>query len=121
MPVADPAPLRSALSPLELADHAERLREHLVSKRHLILETTMGPVHRAHLLVQIEALQNRVDELIWEAAGMAPPSVGTAASADLPTALVLPGVPPRVEPVPGVVLQPQLLRSLPAATGDLCT
>ena len=54
------------MTALQLYSHALDLRELLEGKRHLIEQTEMGPDSRAHLLFQIEALSNRVDQLMWE-------------------------------------------------------
>ena len=47
----------------ELAAHADRMAELLTAKRHQIENERMGPDHRAHLLLQIDALTLRVDEI----------------------------------------------------------
>jgi hypothetical protein len=80
----------------ELYDHALRLQDLLGAKRHLVRETKMGLEYRAHLLLQIDALNNRVDQLLWESANL-------ASRHEVPTALDLTGERPRVDPLPEVV------------------
>lgn len=79
----------------QLYDHALDLRELLEGKRHLIEQTVMGPESRAHLLFQITSLSDRVDQLMWESGAL---------GGDRPVAgLELPGILPRVEPLPEVI------------------
>jgi hypothetical protein len=47
----------------ELAAHADRMAGLLEAKRHQIDNAEMGPVSRAHLLLQIDALTLRVGEI----------------------------------------------------------
>lgn len=47
----------------ELAAHADRMAELLTAKRRQIKDEEMGPDHRAHLLLQVDALTLRVDEI----------------------------------------------------------
>lgn len=51
------------MTEVELAGHADRMTELLTAKRHQVENERMGPVSRAHLLVQIDALTLRVDEI----------------------------------------------------------
>lgn len=47
----------------ELAAHADRMADLLEAKRRQIEDATMGPVFRAHLLLQVDALALRVEEI----------------------------------------------------------
>jgi hypothetical protein len=50
----------------ELVAHADRLTGLLSAKRSQIEDATMGPVFRAHLLLQIDALSDRVNEIQYQ-------------------------------------------------------
>lgn len=104
-----------SMTPEELADHAERLRYLIEVKEHQVADkaTKMGPACRAHLLVQLEALRGRVDEILRAAADLSAASGGPAAG------VVLAGVVPGVDPLTVVVGEAQAARDLPAAPGDL--
>lgn len=99
------------LTPEELYEHAERMRDLIASRQHRIeADMSMGPASRAHLLIQLNALQDRVDEIIRTLG--APQSSGPAPG------LVLPGVSPRVDPLSEVLRQTEIPGNLPAASGD---
>lgn len=104
------------MTPQDLWERTVRLRGLVELKRHEIAaDSTMGPVTRAHLLSQIMALQDRVDEILLGAADLIGPLSG-----GLPAGLPFPGVAPGIEPVPDMIGQAEFPRCLPAAPGDLC-
>lgn len=104
------------MTPQDLWERTVRLRGLVELKRHEIAaDSTMGPVTRAHLLSQITALQDRVDEILLGAVDLIVPLGG-----GLPAGLPFPGVVPGIEPVPDVIGQPEPSGGLPAAPGDLC-
>lgn len=99
------------MTPEELADHAGRLRDLLEAKRHLLEQTTMGPVHRAHLLVQVEALEHRVDQIMWTVERML--SDRNAAALDLP------GGGPGIRPLADVVPEAEPVSNFAPPAGQL--
>jgi len=77
----------------ELADHAGRMRDLLEGKRHRLARERLTDADRAALETQIDALIQRVDQLLWDVPLTA-------------AALEFPGMRPGVEPVPGVIAKP---------------
>jgi hypothetical protein len=100
------------MTPAEMIAHAELLREDLAAKRRQL--TTMGPVRRAHLVVQINALSNRVEEILRTVRAMEEPS-GDGPAAGLAAA----GVVPCVDPLADVIRQPESLGNLAPMSGNL--
>jgi hypothetical protein len=67
----------------DLSDHASNLGELLLRKRHQIAWADLSPEHRRNLETQIDALSQRVDQLLRQCARM---------SDQCSPALVVPGV-----------------------------
>ncbi len=102
-----------SLTPDEMREHALNLGDLVAMKRREIMgDKAMGPASRAHLLYQIGALQDRVDEII-RTLGATAPSGSAAAGVSLP------GVAPSIDPLPEVIRQPETGGNLASATGDL--
>jgi hypothetical protein len=73
----------------ELIEHAGRMRELLKAKQNLVRHNEMGPVTRAHLVVQVSALSARVDQILRQCEAMVS---GCDASAVLEGTGMRPGV-----------------------------
>jgi hypothetical protein len=80
----------------ELTDHAANIRELLTIKRHQLEYERLIPRQRAEVEKQIDALQGRVDQLMWQCQLLDP---GADAST-LKLARVLPGRDPLVRVIP---------------------
>lgn len=80
---------------VELTDHAALMRELLTIKRHQLEREPMRPCQRVAVEKQIDALQQRVDQLMWQCQLLDP----GADACTLELSCVLPGRNPFVRVV----------------------